>query len=33
MPYGLEMTQWNPGTVLVLGVALIIAWGVFGRND
>ena len=33
MPFGIEMTAWNPGSVLVLGVALIIAWGMFRGND
>ena len=30
MILGVDMTQWTPLSVLILGCALIVAWGMFG---
>lgn len=29
---GIDMTVWSPGSVLVVGVALIVVWGMFGKR-
>ena len=30
---GIDMTVWSPGSVLVVGVALIVVWGMLGKRD
>jgi hypothetical protein len=29
---GIDMTTWSPLSVLVVGVALIVVWGMFGKR-
>lgn len=33
MPFGIEMTTWTPGSVMVMGVVLIVVWSIFWGKD
>lgn len=30
---GVDMTEWTPLSTMILGAALIVVWGTFGKRD